>query len=303
VRLKFAQIAVAAALLAGAGFAPRASAQQNPDTMMPEASASKAKQILSDLINARGGSGYLEAREGECTGTRAQFGHNEDITGYVGFTDSRRYPDKQRLEYTAKSHNLKSVINTVIGVDGLDWSHGGVIIALYNGDRGWTLDRSGITELPVTSVAEFQEQTKRNIDNVLRVRLKNEKGWLYRYGGSDTADLKEVEWVELTDPEGRMFRLAVDHSTRLLVLSVVTTENEETREHDDDVTRYTNYQLKDTVWTPMQVSREHNGRREAQFFYTECRYNPGFPGDFFEKDSLQKRTSDAHVKKSKSDQN
>ena len=79
------------------------------------------------------------------------------------------FPDKARLEYAAKSHNLKSVLNTVIGVEGLDWSHGGVIVALYNGDRGWTLDRSGVTELPITSISEFQEQVKRNIDNVLRV--------------------------------------------------------------------------------------------------------------------------------------
>jgi len=301
VRLRFAKIAIAG-MLVSAAFALSASAQ-NPDTLMPEASAAKAKQILGDLINARGGAGYLEAKEGECTGTRAQFGHNEAIMGYVGFTDSRHYPDKERLEYAAHSHNLKSIINTVIGVEGLDWSHGGVIIALYNGDHGWTLDRSGITELPVTSVSEFMEQAKRNIDNVLRVRLKNETGWFYRFGGSDTVDLKEVEWVELTDPDGRIFRLAVDHSTRLLVRSVVTTENEETREHDDDVTIYTNYQLKDTVWTPMQVSRSHNGRRAAQFFYTECRYNPGFASDFFEKTGLQKRTADAHVKKSKNDQN
>jgi len=301
VRLRLAQIVVAG-LVVSAAFALRAAAQ-NPDTLMPEASAAKAKQILSDLINARGGAGYLEAQEGECTGTRAQFGHNEAILGYVGFTDSRHYPDKERLEYAAKSHNLKGILNTVIGVEGPDWSHGGVVIALYNGDHGWTLDRSGITELPVTSVSEFMEQTKRNIDNVLRVRLKTEQGWLYRFGGSDTVDLKEVEWVELTDPDGRMFRLAVDHSTRLLVRSVVTTENEETREHDEDVSMYTNYQLKDTVWTPMQVSRYHNGRRAAQFFYTECRYNPGFPGDFFEKTGLQKKTSEAHVKKSKNDQN
>jgi hypothetical protein len=139
---------------------------------------------------------------------------------------------------------------------------------------------------------------------VLRLRLKNEKGWLYRFGGSDTVDLKEVEWVELTDPDGRQFRLAVDHNTRLLVRSVVTTENEETRERDDDVTMYTNYQLKDTVWTPMQVSRDHNGRRASQFFYTSCRYNPGFPSDFFERSSLSKKAAAAGAKKSKNvDQN
>jgi hypothetical protein len=300
VRLKLVLCALVS-LMAGVMGALPARAQ-NPDTLMPEQSAAKAKQILSDLVNARGAAGYLDAREGECHGTRAQFGHNGDITGYVGFAEYRQYPDKARLEYSAKSHNLKSIINTVIGVDGLDWSHAGVIIALYNGDRGWTLDRSGVTELPVTSTAEFQEQVKRNIDNVLRVRLK-EPGWLYRFGGSDTVDLKEVDWVELTDSEERKFRLAVDHNTRLLVRSVVTTSNEETHELDDDVTIYTNYQLKDSVWTPMQQTRVHNDRRASQIFYDSCTYNPGFPSDFFDKSSLEKKTAAAGVKKNKNDKN
>jgi len=300
VRLRLVHFAVAA-LLASAALVSKASAQ-NPDTLMPEQSAAKAKQILSDLINARGGAGYTEAVEGECHGTRAQFGHNGAVMGYVGFADYRRYPDKERLEYSAKSHNLKSILNTVMGVDGLDWSHAGVIIALYNGDHGWTLDRSGVTELPVTSISEFQEQMKRNIDNVLKVRLK-EPGWTYRFGGSDTVDLKEVEWVELTDSEERKFRLAVDRNTRLLVRSIVTTNNEETRERDDDTTIYTNYQLKDTVWTPMQVTKDHNDRRAAQFFYDSCRYNPGLPSDYFDRSSLQKKTADAGAKKSKNPNN
>jgi hypothetical protein len=92
----------------------------------------------------------------------------------------------------------------------------------------------------------------------------------------------------------------VDHNTRLLVRSVVTTTNEETHERDDDVTIYTNYQLKDSVWTPMQVAKDHNGRRASQFFYDSCRYNPGFPSDFFDKSSLSKRGGDATIKKSKS---
>jgi hypothetical protein len=296
VRLKLVQMAVAA-FLVGTAFASHTAAQ-NPDSLMPEQSAAKAKQILSDLVNARGGAGYTQATEGECQGTRAQFGHNGAVLGYVGFTESRRWPDKERLEYSAKSHNLKSIINTVIGVEGLDWSHGGAIVVVYNADRGWTLDRGGITELPVTSITEFQEQVKRNIDNVLRVRLK-EPGWLYRFGGSDTVDLKEVEWVELTDSEERKFRLAVDHNTRLLVRSVVITKNEETQERDDDVTIYTNYQLKDTVWTPMQISKDHNGRRASQLFYDTCRYNPGFPSDYFDKSSLQKKSADAGAKKNK----
>jgi hypothetical protein len=292
VRLKFFQFA-AFILLSSAVLAPRAFAQ-NPDTLMPEQSVAKGKQILSDLINALGGPGYTEARESQCQGRRAQFGHNGDLTGYIDFINDRRFPDKDRTEYIAKGHN--TILAALIGVDGLDVTHGGVVIAVYNGDRGWTLDRSGVSELPVTAISDFQEQVKRNIDNLLRFRLK-EPGMGIRFGGSDTVDLKQVDWVELTDSEQRTFRLAVDRSTHLLVRSMVITKDEETQQIDQDVVIYTNYQLKDSVWVPLQISREHNGRRTAQMFYNTCRFNPGFPDDLFTKESLQKRSSDAGAKK------
>jgi hypothetical protein len=264
--------------------------------MMPEESAAKARQILHDLIAALGGAGFTNIRASQCQGQRAQFGHNGDPMGYVAFIEDRLYPDKARIEYSAKSHNLKSIINTVIGVDDLDLSHGGTIVAIYNGDRGWTLDRGGISELPVDVMSDFQEQVKRNIINLLRFRL-NEKGMTFRYGGIDTVDRKEVEWAELTDSEGRTFRLAVERSTHLLARSMVITENQETHERDEDVSIYSKYQLKDSVWTPLQVTREHNGRIATQWFYDTCKYNPGFPDDLFDKSSLQKRGAEEGIKR------
>jgi hypothetical protein len=288
-----------AALIAAAVLAPRAAAQ-NPDTMMPEQSAAKGKQILSDLINALGGPGYTEVRESQCQGRRALFGHSGDVTGYIQFTDQRRYPDKDRTEYIAKGHN--TLLASLIGIDGLDITHGGIVITLYNGDRGWTYDRSGVSEIPITAISVFQEQVKRDIDNLLRLRL-NEPGMAVRFGGNDIVDRREVDWIELTDSEDRKFRLAVDHSTHFLVRSVVTTKDEETQQLNDDVTIYTNYQLKDSVWVPLQISREHNGRRAAQFFYETCKFNPGFPDVLFTKDSLQKGGSEAVLKKSKNEKN
>jgi len=103
--------------------------------------------------------------------------------------------------------------------------------------------------------------------------------------------------VEISDREERTFRLAVDRSTHLLVRSTVTTKDEETQQINEDVSIYSNYQLKDSVWTPMQISREHNGRRTAQFFLDTCRFNPGFPDDLFTIASLQKRGSESVLKK------
>ena len=290
--MKFTQFA-ARAILAFAILAPYVAAQ-NPDTMMPEQSTAKAKQVLADLINGLGGPGYTEVRESECTGRRAVFGHSGGLVGYIDFDDFRRFPDKARIEYLGKGRN--TILQALIGIDDMEFAHGGIVITLFNGDRGWTYDRSGVNELPATSISDFQEQVKRNIDNLLRFRLK-EPGMAIRFGGSDTVDLKEVDWVELTDSEDRKFRLAVDRSTHWLVRAIVSTKDPEFDQINDDTVIYTNYQLKESVWTPLQVSREHNGRRAAQFFYDNCRYNPGFPDDLFNKDSLQKHGSEAVLKK------
>ena len=295
-RLKFVQLGIFI-FLACMISAPCVSAQ-NPDTMMPEQRVAKGKQILADLINALGGPGYTEVRESQCEGRRSQFGHNGEPLHPVllGFSEYRRYPDKVRTEYIGKGHN--TFLPFLVGIDGLDWSHGGMIITLYNGDHGWTFDRSGVTELPATAVSDFQEQVKRNVDNLLRLRLK-EEGLSIRFGGSDTVDLKSADWVEIADSQERQFRLAVDRSTHLLVRSSVTTKDEETQQINEDVSIYSNYQLKDSVWMPLQVSREHNGRRASQVFYDSCRFNPGFSDELFDKSSLSKQGSQSLAKKSK----
>jgi hypothetical protein len=292
VRLKFA-LFVFAILIAFGFLSPRAAAQ-NPDTMMPAQNVAKAKQVLADLVNALGGPGYTEVRESQCEGRRALIGHNGELNGYIDFADFRRYPDKARTEYISKGRN--TILKSLIGLDGLDFAHGGIFITLYNGDHGWTFSRSGVDEMPVTSVSEFQEQAKRNIDNLLRLRLK-EPGMVIRFGGNDTVDLKQADWVELTDSDERKFRLAVDQSTHFLLRAIVSTKDKEYDQIDDDTTLYSNYHLMDSVWVPLQIAREHNGRRTGQIFYDTCRFNPGFPDDLFSKSSLQKHGSEAVLKK------
>ena len=185
---------VAMGILVAAACVVPTVAAQNPDTMMPEQSEAKGKEIIRELIAGLGGPGYTDVRESECSGLRSLFGHSGDLTGYINFNDFRQYPDKARIEYSRKGRN--TILLSLIGLDGLDFAHGGVVVALYNGDRGWSYDRSGVSELPVTSVTDFQESAKRSVDNLLRFRLK-EPGLAIRFGGSDTVDLRQVDWVEM----------------------------------------------------------------------------------------------------------
>lgn len=249
---------------------------QNPDSMMPEERAAKGKQILDQLITALGGPTYLDIRESNCEGRLAQFGHGGELTGYTPFKVYWRYPDKNRTDYSKK----------------------GVIVNVYNGDRGWTLDRGGVTELSNAAVADFQEQAKRDINNLLRVRLK-EPGMTIRYGGTDVVDLRTVDWVEITDTEQRDFRLAVDRSTHFLVRSAVTLADDSSPDRSVETRIYTNYQLMDGVQTPLQITLDRNGRRINQVFFQSCKYNPGFSEDFFTKAALDKRLSEVGSKKYK----
>jgi hypothetical protein len=242
--------------------------------MTPEASEAKGKQILKQLIDALGGPAFLNVKTSECDGRRAQFGHNGDLTGFVEFKTYWAYPDKNRTDYAKK----------------------GNIIDLYTADEGWTLDRGGVSEEPAPAVADFQEGIKRNINNVLRTRLKEDRIQI-RFGGSSVVDLKQVDWVEITDAEERVFRLAVDRNTHLLVRTVVTIRDETTNQKIDETTVYSNYQEKDGVQLPMQVSRERDGRRVYQAFYESCRINPELPADFFTKQALEKRFKEVGGKK------
>jgi len=256
------------AALLGLGFAltALAASAQNPEAMSPDTSAAKARQIVKQLIDALGGPLYLNVKSVSCEGRMAQFGHNGETTGYIAFKEYRSYPDKRRIDYSKKDN----------------------VIDVFAGDEGWTLDRGGVSEEPVTSVAEFQAALKRDPNNLLRTRL-DEGGMFVSYGGIGIADLRTVDWIDFQDSEERTIRLGVDRSTHLLLRSLVKTVNEDTRERQEDVTVYSNYQFKDGVQLPMQVTRERDGRRLSQVFYESCQLNPQLPPDLFARAALERR--------------
>jgi len=201
-------------------------------------------------------------------------------------------PDKNRTEYEVKGAK-GGLLGVLIGSIPFK---GGTIIEMYNGDDGWTMDRSGVSEQSAVNIADFKEQTKRDIDNVLRFRLK-EEGMLFRYGGMDLVDMKPVEWVELVDRDDRTFRYAVLQGSHLLARSIVITRDETTRERTEEVTSYGNYHMQGQVMAPLQVERKRDGRRLFQAFFDTCSFDQHFPPDFFTKASLEKKYSESFSKK------
>ncbi len=249
-----------------AAFTAPSARPQSAQALLPEESAAKAKELLQKSLTALGGAAYLSVRDYSCTGRLATFGSQGDLTGYTRFLDLWLLPDKNRTEYGKKRN----------------------VIDLVTPEAGWTLDRGGVSDIPITRLEDFQRQLKEDLDILLRNRLKQD-GIVFRYAGRDIVDLKQVEWIEIVDPERRTFRIALDPSTFLPLRSIVISRDPNTRERSSSLTLYSNYQPHAGVQFPMQVARETNGRRVYQAFYEDCKLNASLDPALFTRASLDLR--------------
>ena len=239
---------------------------QSPQDMMPAESAAKAKEILQQAIQAMGGNVYLNIRDVTCEGRLSQFGHAGELNGFEKFVDYSVPPFKDRTENLPKRN----------------------IISVMDGDKGWVLDRGGVSDASGADVAHFQEDTKKDLDYILRSRIKEPK-IIFRYAGPDIVDLKEAEWVELVDSDNRTIKIAFSQSTHLPIRKIVDTRDANTRMKTGEVEYYSNYHPIGGVETPFQITRERNGIKIYQVFFDKCEYNTNLSDSLFTKQSLDDR--------------
>lgn len=273
------RVILAVLLLSGICFAgaPRPAAQDSA-VMMPEQSAAKAKQLLEQAIEALGGSAYLNVRDVTCTGRLGQFDHSGDLTGFGQFVDYTQPPYRERQENLPKRN----------------------IIEVYNGDKGWVLDRGGVADAPQTDLADFQDTVRKDMDNILRHRI-HEPGMIFRYAGRDIVDLKEADWVELVDADNRTIRIALAGDTHLPIRKTIETRDNNTQMKSNEIEYYSNYHPIDGIETAFQITRERNGIKIFQVFFDKCEFNTGLSDSLFTKASLEERW--AHVGSKYKDKN
>ncbi len=283
-------------LLGACLITPAAASAQGDQFLMPDQSAAKAKQILNQAINALGGSAYLQLHDTTCDGTISTFDHSGDLNEFIAVHDSQELPDKDRTEYIRKGRN--TILQYVVGIDGLEYSHGGMVITVFNGNQGWSYDRSGVSQLPASSVNQFQEQVKRSIDNILRFRLK-EPGMIFRYAGPDIVELKKVDWIELTDADNHTIRIAIDQQTHLPIRKSAEMRDPKTQLKTEEIEYLSNYHAVDGIATPFQIERERNGFKIFQGFYEKCAYNTNLPDSLFTRASLDERWTQSGKKDAK----
>jgi outer membrane lipoprotein-sorting protein len=249
-------------LVAAAAPAP----PQNTVVLPPAESDAKARAVIRLSIQALGGQAYLGVRDIAASGRFAQFGHSGDVVGYAKFWRFSKPPDKERVEYFDKRN----------------------IISVWNGEQAWILDRGGVQESPPDVVQRERDNKKKDINLLFRSRM-NEPGMTFTYGGIDTVDLKQVEWVEANDADRNTLRIALDRTTHFPVRSVFDSRDPVSKERVEEIALYSNYHAFQGVQTPLQVFHERNGLQVSQFFLSEVKYNNGLSDSFFTREALEER--------------
>jgi hypothetical protein len=264
--------------------------------MLPEQSAAKAKQLLQQAIAALGGQAYLNVRDSECTGQIKDFTVSVgSVADYTDFREQWLFPDKNRAEYHIKGEH-PNILGLIMGSEDPTWvKQDGLVVTVFNGDQGWMLNKAGVSNQPEDLIKNFSEQLKTDMNHVLRMRLR-EPGVEARYAGSDLIDLKEVEWIEIDDPEHHEIRLAVDKYTHLPLRWVVTTRDPETRERTEVITTYIQYLTMNGVKAPLKLELTRNGRQVTQTFLTECKYNSNVDPQLFTREALEQSAARATKK-------
>jgi hypothetical protein len=268
VRLKW-RSALLAATLAGVWLAAggsQTSFAQDDEVMMPDQSAAKAKQLLHSAIAALGGSTYLNIHDETCTYRLGNFDHSGQLTGFGKDIDYSIPPAKDRTELLPKRNQ----------------------ITIFNGDKGWVLDRGGVSDAPASDLVEFQVNTAMDLDNILRSRI-HEPGMVFRYAGPDVVDLTQADWVELVDSENRTYRIAIAQDTRLPLRETVETRDPRTQMKSQELFIFSNYHPIDGIETAFQITHTRNDIKIYQAFVDTCQYNTNLPESMFTKESLDER--------------
>jgi len=239
---------------------------QDGQVLLPAQSAAKAKALLQEMIQALGGSAYLEVKDSTCRGMLGTFGHSGMLSSYESFWDFNKFPDKDRTEFSKKRN----------------------IIEITNGNQGWTLDRGGVSDESAKEIQDNVRERELDLDYILRYRL-NEPGMIFRYIGPDIVDLKEADWVEIDDPEGHQIRIAISKMTHLPIREEVAMRDPVTHMRTEEVNYYSDFHKVDGVMLYFQQTQIRNGMKQFQVFYDPngCKLNTGLSDSLFTKASLE----------------
>jgi hypothetical protein len=214
----------------------------------------RGKKVIEDAVAALGGQKF-RTMEDRVEAGRAYSFYREQLTGlaiakiytrYVTIATGRSGEELGVRERQAFGKNEDSSV-----------------LFLENG--GWEITYRGAKDLPKDRLERYRDTTLRNIFYILRQRL-DERGMIFESRGGDVWENQPVNIVDITDSQDRVVTVYFHQSTKLPAMQKYSWRDPQTKERNDEETRYARYREVGGIQWPYQITRERNGEKIFQMF-------------------------------------
>lgn len=251
-------LCLSTALVAQTSPSPSAASNDSAVQSNVDPGAAKARQLISQMIQALGGDTYLHIADMEQEGRTNGFYHGRPTGGTAPFWRFYKFPDKERVELTKER----------------DW------IVIHNGGRGTETTFHGTKPEDDDANREYILRDTYSIENVLRNWI-NAPGTAFFYDNGGFVDNHQVENVTVANANNQQETFSIDIFNHLPVRKSFTVRDPKYKDKDTYADVYSEYRLVQGVQTPFVLTRMKDDEMISQRFLTKVTYNQGLQDDFF----------------------
>jgi len=229
----------------------------------------RGRKVIDDAVAALGGQKFLSMQDRIERGRAYSFFHDE-ISGLSVAKIYTRYvnlpPDRTGIDLGIQEREA--------------FGKNEDYYVLFRQEGAWEVTFRGPRELEKDRVQRNRDTTLNDVLYILRQRLR-EPGMIFESQGSDVIENQPVNIVDITDSQNRVVRAYFHQTTKLPVRQSWVWRDPETKERQEEVTRYSRYRMTDGVEWPQQIHRERNGEKVYEIFSESVLVNQKLPDSLF----------------------
>ena len=234
-----------------------------------EDAETRGKKVIDDAIAALGGQKFLTMQDRIERGRAYSFFHDE-VSGLSVATIYSRYvyvpPDRTGTDLAIQERQA--------------FGKNEDYYVLFRQEGAWEVTFRGPKEQEKDRIQRYRDSILNNVLYILRVRL-HEPGMIFESQGSDVIENQPVNVVDITDSKNRVVRVYFHQTTKLPVQQSWVWRDPETKERDEEVTRFGRYRMTGGIQWPQQIHRERNREKIYDIYSESVTVNQGLADNLF----------------------
>ena len=230
-----------------------------PLTGSEDETVTKARKLLTEMIEAIGGQAYMDIQTVDQTGITYSFYNGKPNSVGTEFHRLLKLPDKERMELTKQRD----------------------VVYIENGDKGYEITYKGTTLQDPKSWREYVRRHNFTMEHLLKVWLK-EPGVQIYYVGTGIAEQRMTYLVSLMNSKNESATFYIDQNSHLPIKKTFSYRDPMDKQKDEEGEIYGNWRMEGSINTPHSIVRTHNGDYANQRFIKTTTYNTPIADTLFE---------------------